>query len=250
MRTTLTAAAAGLLVLTGCAATGSGTGAEPNGAPPTPVQTVQDLLGQTFEVQSYTGAGDDVTFIGPVTLNFEEDAWSVSTPCNSHGGSGVTYTDTNINVTENWLTAAGCPEDLARQSNFITEMFAGDPAWQISGEELTLTTGTMTIVALRTPSSLAGSTTVGRLEGRLLMNGGPLNPETGEQALNGSPAAAYTVTIVNERTAAKYLVMSDAAGHFSVNLPAGTYVLDCASEEQIDVEAGVVTKAECPVPVP
>ena len=99
-------------------------------------------------------------------------------------------------------------------------------------------------------TDLADSTSLGRLEGRVLATGGPLNSETGEPALNGPPAGAYTVTIVNERTAAKYLVMSDAAGRFSVDLPAGTYVLDCASEEQIAVDAGVVTKAECSAPVP
>lgn len=250
MRTALTSVLVGLLALTGCTSTSPSAEAQDGGGQSSQAPNVQDLLGGTFEVTSYTGAGEGVTFIGPVTLNFEEDAWSVSTPCNSHGGSGATYTDTNINVTDNWLTAAGCPEDLARQSNFITEMFAGDPAWRISGEELTLATGNMVMVALRTPSSLADSTTMGRFEGRVLMNGGPLNSETGEQALNDSPAAAYTVTIENERTPAKYMVMSDAAGYFSVNLPSGTYVLDCASEEQIDVKAGVVTTAECSLPVP
>lgn len=135
--------------------------------------------------------------IGPVTHNFEEGAWSVSTPCNSHGGGGVTQTDTNINATD-----------------------------------------------------LADSKSLGRLEGRVLMNGGPLNPGTGEQALNGSPAAAHTVTIVSERTAVKYMVMSDAAGHFSVNLPSGTYLLDCASEPRVEVEPGAVASQDCAIPVP
>lgn len=250
MRTAVTTVLLGLLSLTGCTSTESGEESRDGGAQPSEVQTVQDLLGRSFEVTSYGGAGDDVTFIGPVTLNFEEDAWSVSTPCDSHGGSDATYTDTSINVTENWLTAIGCPEDLARQSNFITEMFAGNPSWRISGEELTLTTGNMAIVAIRTPPSLANSTSMGKLEGRVLMNGGPLNPDTGEQALNASPAAAYAVTIVSERTPAQYLVPSDAAGRFSVNLPAGTYVLECVPEKRIDVEVGVVTTAECSVPVP
>ena len=251
MRTALTSVLLGLLALTACSATEPPRGeTQDGGGQASQAQTVQDLLGQTYDVTTYAGADEGVTLIGPVTIDFAEDAWSVSTPCDSHGGSGVTYTDANINVTENWLTAIGCPEDLARQSNFITEVFAGDPAWHISGEVLTLTTGKMTIVAIRTPSSPANSTSMGRLEGRVLLNGGPLNPDTGNQALDGSPATAHTVTISSEQTGARYVAMSDVTGRFSVRLPAGVYVLDCESEPRVEVEPGAVISQDCAIPVP
>lgn len=250
MRTAVTSVLMGLLALTACTSTEPGSDALDGGAQASQAQTVQDLLGHTFEVQSYAGAGKDVTLVRPVTIYFEEDAWSVSTPCNSHGGSGVTYTNTNIDVTENWLTAVGCPEDLVRQSNFITDLFAGDPEWEVSGDELTLRSGDMTIVAVRVPSLSADSASTGTLEGRVLMSGGPLNPDTGKQAISGSPAASHSITVVNTQTGAEYMATSDTAGRFSVDLPAGSYLLKCEDSRQVRVRAGGVAHSDCLLPVP
>ena len=250
MRITVVSALAGLLALTGCSSSNDAADAEHDVAPATQAQTARDLLGRTFEVQSYEGAGKEVTLVRPVTIYFEKDAWSVSTPCNSHGGSGVTYTNTSINVTENWLTAVGCPEDLVRQSNFITDVFAGDPEWRISGDELTLRSGDMTIVAVRVPAPSSDSASTGTLEGQVLMYGGPLNPDTGQQALSGSPAASYRVTVVNQQTGAEYMATSDTAGRFSIDLPAGSYLLKCEDNTQVRVVASAIVRADCHLPVP
>lgn len=110
-------------------------------------QSVDVLVGHTFSVQRFEGAPDDVTFVGPVELTFGADEWGASTSCNSHGGNGVTYTDTRIDITENVMTAVGCPGALNVQDAFLGTFFKGDPEWEVSGDRLTLRSGEATVVA-------------------------------------------------------------------------------------------------------
>ena len=145
--------AVAMLTVAGCSS--SPDTASPDSQTPSPAvsvapaapQSVDSLVGRTFTVQGFEGAPDDVTFVGPVELAFGADEWGASTPCNSHGGKGVTYTDTRIDITENVMTAVGCPDALNLQDAFIGAFFKGDPEWEVSGDRLTLRTGQATIVA-------------------------------------------------------------------------------------------------------
>lgn len=150
--------AVAMLTVAGCSS--SPDTASPDSQTPSPAvsvapaapQSVDALVGRTFTVQGFQGAPDDVTFIGPVELTFNVDEWGASTPCNSHGGKGVTYTDTRIDITENLMTAVGCPGALDVQNAFIGTFFDGDPEWELSGDRLTLRSGESVIVATVLPS--------------------------------------------------------------------------------------------------
>ena len=78
-----------------------------------------------------------------------------------------------------------------------------------------------------------------------------MNPATGKQALDGSPAAHWTVHV---RSGAHQVTTttttSDSAGRFTVPLPAGTYELDCLDSAPIPVLRGQTTTHDCAVAVP
>jgi hypothetical protein len=100
-----------------------------------------------------------------------------------------------------------------------------------------------------TPSHAAHVATTGVLSGTVLMYGGPLNPRTGKQALNGTPGPDWTVTV---RSGSHFVgrTTSDSSGHFSFVLAPGTYTLGCAQPHPIVVRAGTRSSADCVVPVP
>jgi hypothetical protein len=91
--------------------------------------------------------------------------------------------------------------------------------------------------------------TTGMLTGVVRMYGGPMNPQTGKQALNGSPGADRTVKVLSgARTTAEG--KSDAAGRFRFNLAPGRYTLACGQEPSVVVVAGQTVSVNCDVPVP
>mgnify|MGYP002737584799 FL=1 len=155
-RASLFVAAAGAvaLALTGCSGV-LGAATSKSGSDSAASQNVADLLKQPFAVQAFEGASGDVKLVGPVEITFGQDEWGVSTPCNSHGGAGVTLTDTRVEVTENYSTAVGCSDALTRQGAFISEFFGASPSWELSDDRLTLRAGGAAIVAvpLKTDSS-------------------------------------------------------------------------------------------------
>lgn len=98
------------------------------------------------------------------------------------------------------------------------------------------------------PASSTAATT-GTLTGLVRMYGGPLNPQTGKQALNGSPGPDWTVKVLSgAQTVAE--TKSDAAGKFHFTLAPGRYTLACGQEPRVTVEAGQTVSANCDVPVP
>jgi hypothetical protein len=100
-----------------------------------------------------------------------------------------------------------------------------------------------------TPSHTATAATTGRLTGNVLMYGGPLNPRTGKQALNGTPGPDWTVTVRSgSRLVAK--TTSDSTGHFCFVLIPGTYTLGCGPPQRVVLRVGTSASADCPVPVP
>lgn len=99
----------------------------------------------------------------------------------------------------------------------------------------------------RVPAS--SSATTGTLTGLVRMYGGPMNPQTGKQALNGSPGPNWTVKVLSgARTVAE--AKSDAAGKFRFTLAPGRYTLACGQEPGVIVVAGQTASVDCDVPVP
>ena len=89
----------------------------------------------------------------------------------------------------------------------------------------------------------------GTLTGLVRMYGGPMNPQTGKQALNGSPGRDWPVKVMSgAQTVAK--AKSDSAGKFRFALPPGRYRLACGHEPSVVVVAGQTVSVDCDVPVP
>jgi hypothetical protein len=103
--------------------------------------------------------------------------------------------------------------------------------------------------AASTSASTATSSRSGTLTGQVKMYGGPMDPTTGKQALNGSPGPSWTVHI---RSGAQEVATatSDPAGRFTVHLPSGTYELDCLDPMPVLITAGRTTRHDCAVAVP
>jgi len=99
-----------------------------------------------------------------------------------------------------------------------------------------------------TPASSTAAAT-GTLTGLVRMYGGPANPKTGRQALNGSPGPDWTVEVLSgSQTVADG--KSDAAGKFRFSLAPGRYTLACGQEPSVVVVAGQTASVYCDVPVP
>ena len=98
------------------------------------------------------------------------------------------------------------------------------------------------------PASPTAATT-GTLTGLVRMYGGPMNPQPGKQALNGSPGPDRTVKVLSDAqtvAAAK----SDSAGKFRFALAPGRYTLACGQDPGVTVVAGQTASVDCDVPVP
>ncbi len=72
--------------------------------------------------------------------------------------------------------------------------------------------------------------------------------QTGNSALHGSPGRNWPVKVLSGSHVVA-TTTSDAEGHFSFDLPPGTYVLGCSREKQVEVTVGTTTEAECKVDV-
>lgn len=89
----------------------------------------------------------------------------------------------------------------------------------------------------------------GRLEGTVLMYGGPMG-EDGTSAVAGEPAAKTPVQVRNEATGQVIEDVSNERGEFSLPLPTGDYRLLCAPEVPFTIEDGDTVDLTCKVPVP
>jgi hypothetical protein len=98
-----------------------------------------------------------------------------------------------------------------------------------------------------TPAS-STATATGTLTGLVRMYGGPMNAQTGKQALNGSPGRNWTVKVLSgSETVAQ--AKSDSAGRFRFSLAPGRYTLACGQEPSVTVVAGATASVYCDVPV-
>ncbi len=99
------------------------------------------------------------------------------------------------------------------------------------------------------PASVTDSATTGTLTGLVRMYGGPMNPKTGKQALNGSPGSDWPVKVLlGAKTVAER--KSDSAGRFRFLLAPGRYTLACGQQSNVVVVAGKTVSVDCKVRVP
>jgi hypothetical protein len=99
-----------------------------------------------------------------------------------------------------------------------------------------------------TPAASTAATT-GAVAGVVRMYGGPMNPQTGKQALKGSPGPDWTVKVLSGGHAVAE-TKSNAAGKFRFDLAPGRYTLACGREPSVVVVAGQTVSVDCDVPVP
>jgi hypothetical protein len=99
-----------------------------------------------------------------------------------------------------------------------------------------------------TPASSTEAAT-GTLTGLVRMYGGPMNPQTGKQALNGSPGPDWTVKVMSGGQIVAE-GKSNAAGRFRFSLAPGRYTLACGQAPSVFVAAGQTVSVDCDVPVP
>jgi hypothetical protein len=94
------------------------------------------------------------------------------------------------------------------------------------------------------PLSVSSSRATGTVTGAVRLYGGPMNPATGKQALNGEPSANQLVSVQSgSRVVAT--VTSDSSGRFSIDLHPGTYTLGCIGPNSVTITAGRSVSLDC-----
>ena len=97
--------------------------------------------------------------------------------------------------------------------------------------------------------SVASARATGTLTGTVRLYGGPPNPATGRQALNGEPSANQLVSVLSgSQVVAR--VTSDSSGRFSVALHPGAYTLGCSGTNSVFITAGQTVNLDCMMDVP
>jgi heat shock protein HslJ len=122
------------LVLSACGG-GSSAGGDP-----------QSLVDTSYAVSAITVDGVDEDVLEPVEISFAADSISVTTPCNGMSGP-VTYSETTLTVGALAATKMACEPALMEQDQVIADALAANPAWQVTGSQLTLTGGGTVITA-------------------------------------------------------------------------------------------------------
>lgn len=111
--------------------------------------------------------------------------------------------------------------------------------------------GGSTGTAQPSTSALPVSTAVavGVLEGDVLLYGGPYRAKTASGGTGGDPGVLMPVQVENS-DGSSVVATSDRKGHFRVELPAGTYTLQCRDKPIVTISVGSTTTADCIKDVP
>jgi len=88
------------------------------------------------------------------------------------------------------------------------------------------------------------------LSGRALQYGGPLNPITGKQALNGTPVSDIVVSVVTADGRTTSSMTTGPDGAFSFELHPGIYTVTGCLTTTVQIHAGQHLRHDlvCPVP--
>ncbi|HEX6360123.1 META domain-containing protein [Actinophytocola sp.] len=144
-----------LLLLAGC----GGQPAEPAGSP------VPDLRGRTFLATAVTEDGAPRTLLPGTELSVEftdDGLLKANAGCNFMQGQ-VDTSGGKLAIKEGSTTEMGCDQPRLDQDNFVFGALGASPSWQLSGDQLTITSGTTTFQlapreAVDPDRALAGTT--------------------------------------------------------------------------------------------
>jgi heat shock protein HslJ len=108
-----------------------------------------DLTDRTFTTTEYTLDGETTAAAdgSTVSVTFTEDGISVNAGCNSMFGD-ANLADGKITLETETMasTMMACSEPLMAQDQILTELFSSAPTWTLSGTELTITGGRMSMI--------------------------------------------------------------------------------------------------------
>jgi heat shock protein HslJ len=114
-----------------------------------------DLRNRTF-VSTKDWSGEGSSFSTPVIVRFtDEGGLTWRADCNT-AGADVEITADRLRIGKIASTAMGCPEPRQQQDEELSDFFGSDPSWQLDGNRLTLSGGSIE-VALQADRSRAGS---------------------------------------------------------------------------------------------
>lgn len=103
-----------------------------------------DLDGKTFTSTSVEG--HDLVEGSTIELTFDDGHLGVSAGCNSMGADYEVDDGTLAWTGPATSTLIGCPDDLAAQDQWLTELFTDGVEAELDGSTLTLTDGDVEIV--------------------------------------------------------------------------------------------------------
>ena len=136
MRSLTIALAASAIALSACGGGGSAGSADSQG----------ELMATPFIVESITVDGTAQEVYPPVAISFAPDAIGVATPCNGLNGS-LTFAESTLQVGPLASTKMACEPELMEQDRVIAEALQANPTWEYADGMLTLTGGSIVIVA-------------------------------------------------------------------------------------------------------
>ncbi len=119
------------------------------GADPSDAGGSADVDGRTFLSTDVIQDGDELPLVDgtQIRLAFADDQLSANAGCNTIGGTYSTDGET-LAFTGGGMTEMGCDPDLHAQDDWLIEFLGSNPEMALDGDELTLTSGgvTMTLV--------------------------------------------------------------------------------------------------------
>jgi len=150
MRRPLLASTLIVLVLTAAACSSDGGGDEDAGTPIEPSVTPAVLEGDFVSTEV---TGHELVEGTTITLNLTEDQIAYSAGCNQMGGGYVVEGTTLRLDGPGRSTLMGCEPDLQAQDEWLTGLLSDGVEFELSGSELTLTSGDVAIVLEAAPST-------------------------------------------------------------------------------------------------
>jgi heat shock protein HslJ len=131
----------GIVVLSGCGTSDSGSTAASTAE--MPQQTAAQLWGREFVATAFDGSAGErppiadpkavhVSFTSPKARGI---GWEAN--CNSFGSS-LRITPTTLLLSEVGGTLVGCYPKFEREDDWLARFFEADPQWHLHGNELTL----------------------------------------------------------------------------------------------------------------
>lgn len=108
-----------------------------------------DLAGRTFtgHVISVDGVNTPAANGSTIAVTFTDDAISVNAGCNTLFAQAQ-WNDSAITVADDAVasTMMACDAQLMQQDQMLSEFLTSDPQWEVEGTELTLTSGSTSLI--------------------------------------------------------------------------------------------------------